>query len=78
MMLLWKTKRTWNYLPDPFQFSKFVQKFSFSDDQLSDQFQCFNSTPDTAWKVSVFGVILVRMRESPDQNNSKYDQFYAV
>ena len=34
--------------------------------------------PDTAWKVSVFGVILVRMRESPDQNNSKYDQFYAV
>ena len=29
----------------------------------------------TTWKVSVFGVILVRMRENADQNNSEYGQF---
>ena len=29
----------------------------------------------TAWKVSVFGVFLVRMRENTDQKNSKYGHF---
>ena len=27
------------------------------------------------WKVSVFGFILVRMREHTDQNNSQYEHF---
>ena len=29
----------------------------------------------TAQKVSVFGVVLVRMRENMDQNNSEYGHF---
>ena len=28
-----------------------------------------------AWKVSVFGAILVRMRENTEQNNSEYGHF---
>ena len=38
----------------------------------------FANAVATAWKLSVFGVILVRMRENADQNNSKYGHFYAV
>ena len=30
---------------------------------------------NTAWKVSIFAVILVRMRENADQNNSEYGHF---
>ena len=32
-------------------------------------------TQNTAWKVSVYEVILVRMRENMDQNNSEYGHF---
>ena len=35
----------------------------------------FNYVPSTAQKVSVFGIILVQMRENTNQNNSEYGHF---
>ena len=59
-----------------FSFLNMFKSFiSLMDDPLPDQFWYFNSTPDTAWKVSIFRVILVRMQENLDQNNSEYGKF---
>ena len=38
-------------------------------------FKTFVVGINTAWKVSVFGIILVRMPENGDQNNSKEGHF---